>query len=436
MNRVPTIEGALARHAVPVQEVARRYPGPAALVRRILGVATRAAGLFEIWPPALTTYNLLVPAMFDVPKCDIGLGISPELRAMVAHATSRSFGCRYCMAHTAIMGTLVRGPADELELSGRIVAARGKGQLSKAERIAIDYATAVAAVPDRVTPELMQALHGVYRPDQVEAIALVAVCMGYLNRFMDTLGTTLETAVYDAVSEKLEESGWEPGVHYDAEAMREDREQGRATLARRPSRLGLFREIPNALAYERAALANVPKSPEGQSARLREVLGFVPYYVEHVQRASARRVFTHILLERLHPSGVDVDAAVKALLGWISARAAGNDVLAAHFAFMAVRAGADVDRLAAALVRPDSPGASAEAAALALAHETTAAGGTVSAGIIDALVQHHSPASIIELLVVLSSACALQRYVATFPPDALEPEIERFVATHTLPTHA
>lgn len=427
-NEPASLARALDPHAVPCEEVARRYPGPSGLVRRILGVLPHAVGYFEIWPPALTTYNLAVPALLDVPKCDMGMGIGPELRAMVAHAASRGFGCRYCTAHTAIMGTLVRGPVDGLQLSGRIAAVREPGELRAAERAAVRYAEAVARVPCRLDPDLMAQLRRHHRPDRLEGIVLVAACMGYLNRCMDALGTPLETAVHEAVRDPLGEQGWEAGKHDRPGAAPAD---GRAELAR-PSRLGLLREVPAAVAYEKAAFADVPAGLDAQRSLLTEQLGFVPYYVPGIARESARRVFVHWLVERLATPGSDeaVDPALKYTLAWIHARAAGNQALAAHFAFLAHRAGATVPALAAASSPSSSSDPSPRGTALALARATSGAAAEIDPRVIDALASAHSPASIVELLVVLSIVAGLHRYTVSVPPAQLEPEVAAFMAEH------
>lgn len=420
-----TLELALRPHAVDREEVVRRYPGPAGLVRRILGVVPHAYSYFEIWPPALVTYNLTVPALLDVPKCDMGLGISPDLRALVAHAASRGFGCQYCTAHTAVMGTVIRGPLTAPQISSRVFGVRDLDSLGTSARTAVEYASAIAAVPTKLTAKQRDAFEGAFRADHAEAIVLVAAAMGYLNRFMDSLGTVLETAILTAVDEPLGNAGWDPGKHFD-EALSRTTE----TDLTRPSRVGLLREIPGVIAYERAALANVPKSSGEQAAKLRQEIGFVPYYFSTISREPARRVLAHYWLDRLSTPGVDVSAALKYTLCWITAKAANNDALAAHFAFAAHRAGAKITDLKRALEPPASAGASREAAALALAHATAGTASVLPPALVEALVEHHSPPGIIELLLVLSIACALQRYTATIAPDAYEPEIAAFVAAH------
>lgn len=424
MPDVETLEQALRPHAIDRSEVARRYPGPSGLVRRILGVLPHAVSYFEIWPPALVTYNLMVPALLDVPKCDMGMGISPDLRALVAHAASRAFGCRYCTAHTAIMGTVIRGALKTPQISSRVFGVRDLDSLGSAGRIAVEYASAIGPLPSKLTDEHIAELQRVFRADHCEAIVLVAAVMGYLNRYMDALGTVLESAVLNSVDAPLGESDWDAGKHFDEALSQTDEEVAR------PSRLGLLREIPNAVGYEKDALTKVPKARAGQTALVREAIGFVPYYFDTISRDSARRILAHLWLERLATEGVDVTAGDKLVVGWIGAKAAGNDVLAAHFAFSAHRAGIDIASLAAAMQPPREPNASPRAAMQALAHAISGSAAAVPPPVIAAMMKHHSPASIIELLLVASATLALHRYTATITPAEYEPEIAAFVSTH------
>lgn len=384
-----------------------------------------ALSYFEIWPPALVTYNLSVPTLLDVPKCDVGLGISPELRALVAHATSRAFGCQYCTAHTAVMGTLVRGPNTKLQLSGRVVAARSPGQLRRAERVAVEYAEAVGRVPSRVTPDLLAALREHHRPAHFEAIANVAMIMGWLCRFMDSLGTPLETAIAGAASGSLEGTGWSAGKHDDPDTAGDGGSQALA----RPSRIGLVREVPQAALYERAALAMVPSGARDQDTLLGDKLGFVPAGLS-VARASVRRLLTHWWVERLAAPGVDVDAATKHRMGWVLAREARNDALAAQFAFVAHRAGVTAPQLTDDVRAEASRSRSKEATALALAHATARTSSELAPGLVESLVAAHSAPGIIELLLQVSIVHALARHAATFPVSEYEPEVASFVAEH------
>jgi hypothetical protein len=172
----------------------------------------------------------------------------------------------------------------------------------------------------------------------------------------------------------------------------------------------------------------VPGSVGAQEQALRAALGFVPYYVRKIERGGPRRMTVHLLLERLIPPGVDGDARNKMLAAWAMAHRLGNRTLASHFAFLADRVGVTLPELQDALVPPSSPDASARAAALALAHESAGASATVPAPVIEGLSAMHTPAGIVELLVVISTVAALHRYTITFPPEGLEREVEDFVS--------
>ena len=420
-----TIADALAPHAVDRDEVVRRYPGPAGLVSRILGVVPHAWGLLEVWPPALQTYNLSVPSLMDVPRADLGRGLDPETRALVAHATSRAFGCMYCSAHTAIMGTVVRGPADAPSIDTRV----GGTERSAAEQAALAYATTVGEVPAAVTATHVDALRQHYDAYQVESIILIATVMGFLNRAMDTLGTPLETAVDSAASAALTATGWAAGKHAQGTDAPDRDERLRVA-----SRWRMLREVPSAVAYERRALSGIPSRLPAQQELLQSRMGFVPSFVGRVQRGPARRLIVHWLADRLVADGAPhtMPVATKAAGAYVQSHAAGNAVLAAQMAFVANRAGATVADLTAVAAGEPPVEGSVDPVAIALAQAASGPAGPVDRGVVDEMVATHGPDGAVEMVLSLAIAAGLHRLTASLPNEGLEAPIEAFVAEHGL----
>lgn len=84
----------LLKHAkVPDEEVAQKFGPEMKLVKRLLGVQSNSYPFLEIHPPVYMVYNVLVPNLFNVPVIDMGMGIGPVMRSMVAYVSSRAFGC-------------------------------------------------------------------------------------------------------------------------------------------------------------------------------------------------------------------------------------------------------------------------------------------------------------------------------------------------------
>jgi alkylhydroperoxidase family enzyme len=427
-----TLEYALRSHAVPLEEMHSRYPAVIDMVRRILGLTPRCDGYLEIWPPAFTTYNVLVPSLMDVPKCDLGLGIPPRLRSLVAHAASRGYGCPYCVAHTAVMGTVFKGPCGTLDLNAKVSTPEGRALLTDGEAAAVDVGEALGRVPAAITAELRGKLASHFDEQAEERIVLAATMMGFLNRFMDTLGVVLEWEALTMAEEHLAPNGWTPRwsyeEKYDAELVQRDREERDKLAGTREGGFHLASTIAGCIAYDRNALRDVPGSAGGIAARFRAEAGFVPYHMERLPGA-ARRALGYAVLERLNKPGDQIPVWLKHAMCFVAASHAENGILRAHAAFLAARGGAKVQQLVDALDadRIERAFPEREAAALLLAHAAKGNPSRVEQALIDRLVAHFTPASIIELLVVLSVHSALQRYSAVFPPAAYEPEIVAFV---------
>ena len=427
---MPTLVSTLRPHSVSREEIAYRYPGPTGLVSRILGVIPHSFGLLEVWPPALHSTMVSVPALFDVPAVDLGRSVSPDTRALAAHAASRAFGCSYCTAHTAIMGSVVRGPADAPTIDGRVASVSTPERLDPASRAVVDYGRAVGTMPpDRIEAAVAE-LESHHDAMDLEAIVLVTVCMGLLNRLFDTLGVPLETAVQEAAGDPLTASaGWSPGKH-EQEGDRLDEGERLVTQPR----LLMVKEVPAAEAHARRVLADVPKRKGEQRHALQDAAGFVPYWMETLHRGKARRLFVHWMLERMLTGGVDpaVDPGLKATFGWVQARAVGNTILASHMAFLAVRGGVSPGELARVGDRDDRDGSpdDAVAAALALARATAGGATTLEEDLVAALDRHLRPEGIVELVLVAAIVTAMHRYTASIRPDRLAPEVEAFVVEH------
>lgn len=136
--------------------------------------------------------------------------ISPQLKQLVAYAASLAAGCRYCQAHTA---------------HGASRAGLAKAKLAEAwnyersplfsdeERAAMRFAQAAASVPNGVTPPLIAELKRFYDDDAIAEILAVVGLFGFLNRWNDSLATTLEEEPAAFAAEVLKQSGWQAGRH-------------------------------------------------------------------------------------------------------------------------------------------------------------------------------------------------------------------------------
>lgn len=154
------------------------------------------------WPELLQTFGAFAGNVLNSGKVD------PGLKQLIAFVISNSAGCRYCQAHTshsaAKRGVSVEkiNAAFEFETSDLF---------DEAERAALRVALHAGMVPNAVEPTHMTALNEHYTARQCVEIVAVISLFGYLNRWNDTMASTLEDKPVSFASTNL--PGWEIGKH-------------------------------------------------------------------------------------------------------------------------------------------------------------------------------------------------------------------------------
>lgn len=108
---------------------------------------------------------------------------------------------------------------------------------------------------------------------------------------------------------------------------------------------------------------------------------------------------------------------------YICATNAGNNILRAHYAFMAFRSGVPIRRLATIAsndadsdVAADKAVGAKEVAAMALAEAASGTPSTMSPTLIGLLMRQYSPAAVIELIITVSVAFMFHRWTSVYMP--------------------
>lgn len=136
--------------------------------------------------------------------------VDPGLKQLVAYVASHAAGCRYCQAHTAHNATR-RGVAAE-----KVAAAfefETSELFSPAERAALRVAARGGMQPNGVEPADTAALAEHFDQRQIVEIVAVIALFGFLNRWNDSLATTLEDHPTAFAETGLAGAGWEAGKH-------------------------------------------------------------------------------------------------------------------------------------------------------------------------------------------------------------------------------
>jgi alkylhydroperoxidase family enzyme len=84
---------------------------------------------------------------------------------------------------------------------------------SEAERVALDFSVAASTIPNRVDVALHQRLHEHWSDQEIVELLGVISLFGYLNRWNDSMATTLEEDSITSGRSLLGHKGWEIGKH-------------------------------------------------------------------------------------------------------------------------------------------------------------------------------------------------------------------------------
>lgn len=154
-------------------------------------------------PEILTAFSELITQIWNT-------GTLPKpLKPLVGIISSVAAGCRYCQAHEAV-DARERGVDDEK--IAEIWDFERSSRYDEAERAALRFARDASLVPNEVTPAHFANLRQYWDDGQIVEILAVVGLFGFLNRWNDTMATTLEVAPTTFASSRYGDR-WEPGKH-------------------------------------------------------------------------------------------------------------------------------------------------------------------------------------------------------------------------------
>lgn len=136
--------------------------------------------------------------------------VTAEQKRLIGYLTSANTGCRYCEAHTILAAERYGGTEERL---ANIWSFRESDLYTSAEKAAFEFALAASSVPNAVDDEISAEINKYWDEGEVVEILGVVALFGYLNRWNDSMGTTMETGAVDAGERLLSESSWTRGKH-------------------------------------------------------------------------------------------------------------------------------------------------------------------------------------------------------------------------------
>lgn len=156
-------------------------------------------------PKVAKAYDDLRDALMD------SLTISRTLRNLIFHIMSYEAGCRYCQAHS--ITSISKDPDVSAEKLDAIWSYDTSPLYTEAERAALRFAQASAAVPNAVTDADFDALKEHFSDDQIVEIVAVLSVGAFINRWNDTMASELEEDARTVAESLLGSKGWEVGKH-------------------------------------------------------------------------------------------------------------------------------------------------------------------------------------------------------------------------------
>ena len=136
--------------------------------------------------------------------------VTSEQKRLIGYVASTAAGCRYCQAHTIRAAKRYGGSDDRLD---EVWDYQTSARFSPAEKAAFQFAIAASSIPNAVTPEVSRDLHEHWDDGEIVEILGVVALFGYLNRWNDSMATTLEQPAEADGEKYLSSHGWTKGKH-------------------------------------------------------------------------------------------------------------------------------------------------------------------------------------------------------------------------------
>jgi uncharacterized peroxidase-related enzyme len=136
--------------------------------------------------------------------------VTSALKRMVGYMSSFTAGCQYCQAHTALAAERYGATQEQLN---HIWEYKQHDAFNEAERAALDFAVAASSIPNGVDQEISDNLKKYWDEGEVVEILGVVSLFGFLNRWNDSMGTSLEDGAISTGNQYLTKKGWTGGKH-------------------------------------------------------------------------------------------------------------------------------------------------------------------------------------------------------------------------------
>lgn len=408
---VGTLAQELESAAIDFDQLERDYRPMLRLVRELIGIVPNCDRYLEIWPIGFRSYNLLVPNLLNMPGSLLGKGAPKELVGLGMYVSSRAAECMYCAAHTCSYA-LRRGASPEAVT----------GNYNEVEAAVASVAESLGRVPSDLTQEQVFELDRHLSPQDVEWVLYGIALMGYLNKFMDTMGVELEAQAIADVQELIEPTGWTTGKH-----QWDDDQEIHANGAVPKDSLGtylkVFRHGPRAARLDSRWTTGVSGQVGAALMMLETDVGYAFPILASLRHKKPVKAIATVLRDNLDRTRSEIGLPAKCFAGLVFAKVVQNEMLVAEMVQLSNSMALDIDPglmvdvvhfADQASEKTSMPNglSTAEAAAVILAKATSTSPSNVTEITIATVTTLLTPEQIVEIVVWLSVLQMLHRLYA------------------------
>ena len=136
--------------------------------------------------------------------------ITSAFKRIIAWVSSNAAGCKYCQAHAIRAAERYGAQQEQLD---NIWEYRTHKSFNEAERAALDFTLAASQIPNAVDDAIQQRLHKYWDDGEIVEILAVVSLFGYLNRWNDSMATSIENGAIKSAEKYLAKNGWNKGKH-------------------------------------------------------------------------------------------------------------------------------------------------------------------------------------------------------------------------------
>eukprot|EP00177_Eucheuma_denticulatum_P001070 GFKZ01001952.1.p1 GENE.GFKZ01001952.1~~GFKZ01001952.1.p1 ORF type:complete len:481 (+),score=68.25 GFKZ01001952.1:50-1444(+) len=304
----PSLVSAVAPHRLPDATLRRQYGCFLNLAARLLGLVPSFASFAHVSPLTINFYFAALSTCFRIPLCDLGIRkITPRHRRLATLQSSISHQCRYCIAHTCLMGSLTSGSqVQQIAKAGgwhRFI-----GTVSHLDDVLLQLVKEACAFPAAIRAETRDRFLHVYGETAYDDVTSIVSFMAWLNYMMHSFGMQIEShaaplaslilnTVDDSI--KLDQAVANDGLLSEGqETVDWITSNKRASLFQRVlvhlrnifDLLSLLPSVVKAIRKEAAMLAPVPKEVGALDLYMYFHMGYNPMFIRNVNDPALKRV--------------------------------------------------------------------------------------------------------------------------------------------------